>query len=217
MTDVTQLLHQIDEGNAQAAEQLLPLVYAELRRLAARRLVHERPGQTLDATGLVHEVYLKLAGGANPQSWQGRGHFFAAAAEAMRRILIDKARRKLTVKHGGERARIDLDVACSLVANSPAEDLLALDETLDRLATIDAQKAELVKLRYFAGLTMSETADALGVSVATAERYWAFARSWLYAELNDGERRSPAVPLPTRKQTATRDKGRSEDTPRPES
>lgn len=187
MTDVTQLLQQIEAGDAVAAEQLLPLVYAELRRLAARRLQHEKPGQTLDATALVHEVYLKLAGGANPHSWQGRSHFFNAAAEAMRRILVDKARRKRTVKHGGGRARVNLDADCSLADDSPSETLLALDEALDRLSTIDPQKARLVKLRYFAGLTTREAAEAIGVSVATAERYWTFARSWLYAELNDND------------------------------
>jgi RNA polymerase sigma factor (TIGR02999 family) len=187
MTDVTQLLQQIEAGDAQAAEELLPLVYAELRGLAARRLSHEKPGQTLDATGLVHEVYLKLAGGANPQSWQGRNHFFHAAAEAMRRILVDKARRKRTVKHGGGRARVDLDAAGSFADDSPSEELLALDEAIDRLAALDPHKARLVKLRYFAGLTMREAAEALGVSIATAERHWTFARSWLYAELNDSD------------------------------
>ncbi len=185
MSEVTQLLLQIEQGNALAADQLLPLVYGELRRLAARKLSQERPGQTLDATGLVHEAYLKLAGGDNHHSWQGRNHFFAAAAEAMRRILVDKARRRNAYKHGGGRKRVDLEAACSLADDAPATDLLALDEALDRLASRAPAKAELVKLRYFAGFTTREAAEALGISVATAERHWAYARSWLYAELND--------------------------------
>jgi len=185
MSEVTRLLLQIEQGDHLASEQLLPLVYRELRRLASRKLANEKPGQTLDATGLVHEAYLRLAGGENPQSWHGRNHFFAAAAEAMRRILVDKARHKNSLKLGGGRARVDLDVACSLADDSPTTDLLAIDEALTRLAAEAPAKAELVKLRYFAGLTMSEIADTLGISVATAERHWAYARSWLYAELSD--------------------------------
>ncbi len=187
MSEVTRLLLQIEQGDALAAEQLLPLVYSELRRLAARKMSNEKPGQTLDATGLVHEAYARLAGSANPQLWQGRGHFFAAAAEAMRRILVEKARYKKSLKRGGGRGRVDLDLACSLADNAPSVDLLALDEALDRLAAESPAKAELVKLRYFAGLTMNEIAAAQGISVATAERHWTYARSWLYAELSDDE------------------------------
>src|SRR5262249_6176699 len=159
----------------------------ELRRLAAARLAQERPGQTLQATALVHEAYLKLAVGEGANRWQGRGHFFAAAAEAMRRILIDRARRKRSVKHGGGRARIDLDAACSLAEARSQVDFLALDEALTALAAESPAKAELVKLRFFAGLTMPEAAEALGVSLATAERHWKYARSWLYAQLADSE------------------------------
>jgi RNA polymerase sigma factor (TIGR02999 family) len=187
MSEITRLLSQIEQGDRQASEQLLPLVYAELRRLAARRLSAEKAGQTLDATGLVHEAYLRLAGGTKQPQWAGRGHFFAAAAEAMRRILVDKARRRSTRKHGGGRARVDLDAVGSLADKAPATDLLALDEALTRLATEAPAKAEVVKLRYFAGLTMSEIAEVLGISVATAERHWTFARSWLYAELKDSD------------------------------
>jgi RNA polymerase sigma factor (TIGR02999 family) len=155
------------------------LVYDELRRLAAQRLAHERPGQTLQPTALVHEAYLRLVGGGTPPRWDGRGHFFAAAAEAMRRILVDNARRKRSSKHGGGQTRLDAD-ALPLAAPAPSEDLLALDEALDRLAARDRVKAELVKLRYFAGMTIAEAADVLGISVATAKRYWTFSRAWLY-------------------------------------
>jgi RNA polymerase sigma factor (TIGR02999 family) len=217
MTEVKRLLLQIEQGDPLAAEQLLPLVYGELRRLAARRMAKERPGQTLDATGLVHEVYLRLSGGANPQSWQGRNHFFAAAAEAMRRILIEKARRKNTLKLGRDRVRVDLDVACSLAANSPTTDLLALDEALTRLSAKAPAKAELVKLRYFVGCTMSEAADALGISVATAERHWAYARSWLYAELSDSDAADPpADPPPADGGVPSSDRLRSTNTSCPE-
>jgi RNA polymerase sigma factor (TIGR02999 family) len=189
MTDVTHILSAIERDDPQAAGALLPLVYDELRKLAAARLAQERPGQTLQATALVHEAYLRLVGGAvgNPlrgvPGFDSRGHFFAAAAEAMRRILVEQARRKQRVKHGGGRGRVDLDAALSL-AESPDEELLALDEALDRLAAEAPQKAEVVKLRFFAGLTMPEVAAALGISLATAERHWTFARTWLYAELN---------------------------------
>ena len=184
MQPVTQILSAIEQGDPQAAEQLLPLVYDELRKLASRRLSHEKPGQTLAATALVHEAYVRLVGSdANPH-WNSRGHFFAAAAEAMRRILVENARRKGSEKHGGGRERIELDSACAVV-ESPSLDLFALDEALTRLAELDPVKADLVKLRFFAGLTMPEAAAALGISLATAERYWTFARSWLYAELND--------------------------------
>jgi RNA polymerase sigma factor (TIGR02999 family) len=188
MSEVTRLLAAIDQGDAQASAQLLPLLYDELRRLAAQRLAREKPGQTLDATALVHEAYLRLLGsaGADPK-WNSRGHFFAAAAEAMRRILVESARRKGSLKHGGHRHRVDLDSACS-AADPRSLDLLALDEALSKLATSEPLKAELVKLRFFAGLTMPEAAAALGISRTTAERYWTFARSWLYAELADSPR-----------------------------
>jgi RNA polymerase sigma factor (TIGR02999 family) len=182
MSDVTRILDALAQGDAHAAEQLLPLVYEELRRLAAQKLAREAPGQTLQATALVHEAYLRLVGGEQVQDWNGRGHFFAAAAEAMRRILVEKARRKRRLRHGGDWNRIDLDEACS-AGGPPSEDLLALDEALTRLAARDPVRADLVKLRFFAGLTMSEAARALGMSLATAERHWTFARTWLYAEL----------------------------------
>ncbi len=184
MSDITQILTAIEQGDPQASEQLLPLVYEELRRLAAQKMAHESPNQTLQATGLVHEAYIRLVGVDKVQRWDSRGHFFAAAAEAMRRILIDSARRKARPKHGGERNRIDLDEAMS-VANPPAEHLLALDEALTKLSAEEPIKAELVKLRFFAGLTISEAAKVLGVSVATAERYWTYARVRLYCELNE--------------------------------
>jgi RNA polymerase sigma factor (TIGR02999 family) len=184
MSDVTQILSAIERGDPHAAEQLLPLVYDELRKLAAQRLAQEKPGQTLQATALVHEAYLRLVDVDRPQHWAGRGHFFAAAAEAMRRILIDNARRKHRPKHGGNRRRKAGDVAAPRPA-MPPEDLLALDEALDKLAEEEPAKAELVKLRFFAGLTMPEVAEALGISLATAERHWTYARTWLYAELKE--------------------------------
>jgi RNA polymerase sigma factor (TIGR02999 family) len=187
MSDVTRLLDAVAAGDSKAAADLLPLVYDELRRLAAVRMAEERPGQTLQATALVHEAYLRLVGnerrGSSPP-WDGRGHFFAAAAEAMRRILVEAARRKGRARHGGGRRRIDLDES-AVVAESPDGDLLAIDEALTRLAELDPMRAELVKLRFFAGLTMPEAAVALGISLATAERHWAFARTWLYADLSD--------------------------------
>jgi len=182
MSDVTRLLDAVAGGDAHAAAELMPLVYDELRRLAAARLAHERPGQTLDATALVHEAYLRLVGPADRGRWANRGHFLATAAEAMRRILIDNARRKLTEKHGGDRRRIDLD-DCDPAAPSEAADLLALDEALSKFAAEDPLKARLVTLRYFAGLSVEEAAAALGISRATADRYWAYARTWLYCEL----------------------------------
>ena len=169
-------------GDACAANELLPLLYDELRKLAAARLVQEQSGQTLQATALVHEAYLRLTSGQPAVKWNSRGHFFAAAAEAMRRILIEQARHKQRVKHGGQHQRVDLDSACSL-ADEASLDLLALDEALGKLSAMEPAKAELVKLRYFAGLTMPEASVALGVSLATAERWWTFAKSWLYAEL----------------------------------
>ena len=180
MSQITHILDAIDQGDPHAAERLLPLVYDELRRLAAQRIAHEPPGQTLQATALVHEAYLRLVG--DKQEWNGRGHFFAAAAEAMRRILVEKARRRKRIRHGGNLRRIDLEKAC-LPALVPSDDLLALDEALERLAVLNPTRAQLVKLRFFAGLTMPEAAEALGVSLSTAERYWTFARTWLYAEL----------------------------------
>ena len=182
MTDVTRILDAIAEGDPQGATQLLPLVYDELRRLATQKLAQEKPGQTLQATALVHEAYLRLVGTAREQSWANRGHFFAAAAEAMRRILVEQARRKGRIRHGGQRQRIELDEACPLI-EPPDAVLCALDEALTRLEELDLAKAKLVKLRFFAGLSMSEAAAALGISLATAERYWVFARTWLYAEL----------------------------------
>jgi RNA polymerase sigma factor (TIGR02999 family) len=188
MSDVTQILSAIDAGDLHAAEQLLPLVYEELRKLAAQKLAQEKPGQTLEATALVHEAYLRLIGDQPAaqarDQWNSRGHFFAAAAEAMRRILVDSARRKSRLKHGREHQRIDFDSGC-LVSAAPSLDLLALDEALSRLAATEPAKAELVNLRFFAGLTMPEAAAALGISLATAERYWTFAKSWLYAEMAD--------------------------------
>jgi RNA polymerase sigma factor (TIGR02999 family) len=184
MNDVTHILDAIRTGDAQAAGRLLPLVYDELRKLAAQKLAREKPGQTLDATALVHEAYLRLVGDGADVAWDNRGHFFVAAAEAMRRILVEQARRKQRVRHGGGRKRIDLDEACSVVI-PPSDDLLALDEALTRLATRDPVRAELVKLHFFAGLTMSEAAQILGISLSTAERNWRFARAWLFAELAD--------------------------------
>ncbi len=189
MSEVTCILSQIESGDPKAADELLPLVYDELRKLAASRLAQEKPGQTLQATALVHEAFLRLVdrpdgvpGGAL-KHWNSRGHFFAAAAEAMRRILVEQARRKHRIHHGGGRTRVKLDAACP-IEMPPTDDLLSIDEALTRLAARDPVRAELVKLRFFAGLTMPEAAQALGVSLATAERYWTFARTWLYAELN---------------------------------
>jgi RNA polymerase sigma factor (TIGR02999 family) len=174
-------LTAIEQGDVHAADRLLPLVYGELRRLAAQRLAQEKPGQTLQATALVHEAYLRLV--SDPaREWDSRGHFFAAAAEAMRRILVENARRKRSIKHGGGLVRHDLDPAL-VAAPEPPEDLLALDEALTRLASQDRVKAELVKLRYFAGLTLDEAAAVLGISPATADRYWAYARAWLHQEI----------------------------------
>jgi RNA polymerase sigma factor (TIGR02999 family) len=184
MSDVTRILSAIEQGDPHAAEELLPLVYEELRKLAAQRLTGEAPGQTLQATALVHDAYLRLVDVDRVQHWDSRGHFFAAAAEAMRRILIDNARRKRRPKHGGDRRRIDLDAAASVV-DPPADDFLALDEALTKLAAEEPIKANLVKLRFFAGLPLPEAARLLGLSTRTAERYWTYARVWLYAELND--------------------------------
>lgn len=185
MSDVTRILAAIEHGDPSAAEKLLPLVYGELRKLAAAKLSHEKPGQTLQPTVLVHEAYLRLVEGEHPQQWNGRGHFFAAAAEAMRRILVENARRKQSKKHGGELRRVDLDAARA-VSENRSDDLLALDEALTRLEERWPDKARLVKLRYFAGLTIPEAAQAMQVSVATAERHWTFARAWLHSQLKSG-------------------------------
>jgi RNA polymerase sigma factor (TIGR02999 family) len=191
MSDVTRILEAIEGGDARAAGQLLPAVYEELRRLAARQLAQERPGQTLQPTALVHEAYLRLvgSGGRNPAGWQGRAHFFAAAAEAMRRILIDNARRKAAERHGGQRKRVELtDVADAQLVTEPlSEDVLALDKALGKLAAEDPAKADLVKLRYFAGLTLEQAANTLGLSRATATRHWAYARAWLHQEITGGD------------------------------
>jgi RNA polymerase sigma factor (TIGR02999 family) len=181
MSDVTRLLNAIGNGDKQAASDLLPLVYDELRNLARQRMNSEKPGHTLQATGLVHEAYLRLADGGQTR-WDGRGHFFAAAAEAMRRILIDQARRRNADKRGGEFHRVPLENA-ELAEDQPGADLVALDESLNRLEVQDPLAAKVVKLRYFAGLSMPETAEALGISLRTAERNWTYARTWLHREL----------------------------------
>jgi RNA polymerase sigma factor (TIGR02999 family) len=182
MPDLTLLLDAAGAGDRKAAAELLPLVYEELRKLAAARLAQEANGHTLEPTALVHEAFLRLVGPVDVNRWDNRGHFFKAAAEAMRRILIESARRKATRKHGGERKRVELT---DLPATSPPEDLLDLDEALTRLGERDPVRAELVQLRFFGGLSVPEAAKTLGISIATAERYWAFARAWLYAELNE--------------------------------
>jgi RNA polymerase sigma factor (TIGR02999 family) len=184
MTEVTRILSAVDQGDAQAAEQLLPLVYDELRRLAAQKLSHEKPGQTLQATALVHEAYIRLCGSGD-QGWDSRGHFFAAAAEAMRRILVDNARRKTQLKHGGDWRRVDLESANLLYTTSPDE-LLATDEALTRLAAEDPNIAALVKLRFFAGLSMEQASEAIGISRSTAYEQWSYAKAWLRCELGQG-------------------------------
>jgi RNA polymerase sigma factor (TIGR02999 family) len=186
MNEVTRILAAIDRGDPRAADQLLPLVYDELRRLAALRLAREAPGQTLQPTGLVHEAYVRLVDVEQARDWNGRGHFFAAAAEAMRRILVENARRKRRVKHGGARRRVDLDEA-ALGVDGPAEELLDVDEALGRLAAEDPQAAELVKLHYFAGLTVEQAAEVLGVSPRKGYRIWAYARAWLFRDLGGEE------------------------------
>jgi RNA polymerase sigma factor (TIGR02999 family) len=186
MSDVTGILSAIEQGDPHAAEQLLPLVYDELRKLAAQKLAREPPGQTLQATALVHEAYLKLVRADALRSWNGRVHFFAAAAEAMRRILIDHARGKHRARRGGRMKRVELpDIAA--LAETGADELLALDEALTRLQAADPRRAELVRLRYFAGLTLEQAAELLGISRATADRHWAFARAWLYDALTGGQ------------------------------
>jgi RNA polymerase sigma factor (TIGR02999 family) len=186
MSDITRILSALDGGDANAAEELLPLVYDELRKLAAARMTHEAPDHTLQATALVHEAYLRLIG-SQPTPWSGRGHFFAAAAEAMRRILLNRARDRHRQKRGGDRRRVNLD-SVELAVDAPPEELEELDECLTRLAEENAECAQVVKLRFFAGLTLSETAAALGVSPSTAKRHWAYARAWLYDAMRpDGD------------------------------
>lgn len=182
MSDVTRILSAINGGDPRAAEQLLPLVYDELRKLAGSRMAAEPPGHTLNATALVHEAYLRLVGGDEPQDWNGRGHFFAAAAEAMRRILVESARRKARARHGGGRQRLDLD-QLAVSADGPADDLVALDDALSRLEAEEPEVAAVVKLRYFAGLTAQDAAAALGLSKRTADRHWAYAKAWLFQAL----------------------------------
>ena len=181
VSDVTRLLNAIERGDPEAAGQLLPLVYEELRELAAARMAKERPGQTLQATALVHEAWLRLAGGRQ-QRWDNRRHFFAAAAEAMRRILVEKARRRQRARHGGGLERVSLD-AVEILAAAREDQLLAVDEALAKLEREDAKKAEVVKLRYFVGMTTEETAETVGLSVATVERYWSFSKAWLFKEI----------------------------------
>jgi len=183
MSDVTRILSQIETGDPRASEQLLPLVYDELRKLAAQRLAQEKPGQTLQATALVHEAYIRLVDADQVQHWNSRAHFFGAAAEAMRRILVDQARRRKAAKRGGEAHREELHESV-IVAGRPTEELLVVDELLDRLAEIDPTAANLVKLRFFVGLNMSEVAEALGVSVRTAHDIWAYARTWLHQKMS---------------------------------
>lgn len=189
MNDLTLLLAAAQNGEPRAAAQLLPLVYEELRKLAAQKLSRERPGQTLQPTALVHEAWLQIAG-PDQHTWNGRAHFFGAAAEAMRRILIDRARRKLAERHGAGLARVEADITALELAqpDSNAAEVLAVHDALDRLAAVDARKAELVKLRYFAGLTIAETAEALGISTGTAKRDWSYARAWLFAEIKAAPR-----------------------------
>lgn len=184
MNEVTRILSAIEQGDPRAAEGLLPLVYEELRKLAARRLAQEKPGQTLQATALVHDVYLRLVGSVDAQRWDSRGHFFAAAAEAMRRILVNRARDKRRLKRGGGQNRIDIDLA-EIPVGDAGDGILALDEALEKLSREDFACAELVKLRYFAGLTQEESAQALGISRRTADRHWAYARAWLFRALHE--------------------------------
>ena len=182
MSDVTQLLDALEQGDSNASDQLLPLVYEELRKLAAARMAQEKPGQTLQPTALVHEAWLRLTGAEERKVWNSRGHFFGAAAEAMRRILVERARRKARIRHGGEWEKVDLE-HFTIATEDSSEAVLAVHDALEKLALESPQKAEIVKLRYFIGLGAAEIAAALGVSVPTVERHWAYARSWLYAEI----------------------------------
>jgi len=188
MSDVTHILQSIESGDARAADELMPLVYEELRKLATVRMANESSNQTLQPTALVHEAWLRLTGNENVK-WDGRAHFFGAAAEAMRRILIDKARRKQALRHGGGQQPLDVDEV-EIAAPAKAQELLDMDEALKKFAGVDRQKAELVKLRYFVGLTLEESAQILGISTPTAKRWWAYARAWLYRQIQDGS--SPA-------------------------
>ena len=182
MSDVTRILQSLESGDAKVAEELLPLVYGELRKLAASKMARESPNQTLQPTALVHEAWLRLTGNENVK-WNGRAHFFGAAAEAMRRILIDNARRKQARRHGGDKQRVDIEDV-EIAAPAKEEELLAINDALDELAQADQPKAELVKLRYFVGLTVEECAEILGISVPTARRWWSYARAWLYQRIN---------------------------------
>ena len=207
ISDVTKIITRLEQGENRAAEELLPLVYGELRRLAAWHLANERPGQTLQATALVHEAYLRLVGKEDPQ-WHGRRHFFGAAAEAMRRILVENARRKNCLKRGGHLERVELeevDIPCPM----PDDDLLALDEALNRLAEVHPSAAELVKLCFFVGLTQEQAAEHLGVSISTVERLWAFARAWLFREIQ--RERHAAASSPEKSMKGNPDEGRTPD------
>ena len=186
MTEVSRILVAIEQGDPQVARQLLPLVYTELRRLAAQKLAHEPPGQTLQATSLVHEAYLRLVDGDQAQQWNSRGHFFAAAAEAMRRILVEKARRRKRQKHGGDRKRVELDDPC-LSFTDPVEAVIEIDDALDQLAREDPQAAQLIKLRFFAGLSLEDAAEIVGFSRSTAYEHWAYARAWLHRRMRDSQ------------------------------
>ena len=185
MSDVTRILNAIEHGDEKASEKLLPLVYEKLRHLAAQKMSQERPGQTLQATALVHEAYIRLVEGTD-QNWNSRGHFFKAAAEAMRRILVENARRKKRIKRGGKREKLALDQV-AITTEGPDVDMLALDEALAKLEADDPEKASIVKLRYFAGLTNSQAAEILKISIATANRHWSYARSWLFQEISKGD------------------------------
>lgn len=184
MPDVTAILSQIEQGDPSAAERLLPLVYEEMRKLAAARMAHENPGHTLQATALVHDAFIRLVDVEKPCHWNSRGHFFGAAAQAMRRILVENSRRKRREKHGGGLQRVDLDMAATADVEV-GDDILALDEALTALSAVDPEKATIVQLRYFGGLTMQEVADCRGISLATAKRHWLVARAWLYDALTD--------------------------------
>jgi RNA polymerase sigma factor (TIGR02999 family) len=186
VSDVTRVLHAIESGDGKAANELLPLVYEELRRLATHKMANEAPGNTLQPTALVHEAWLRLVG-SNDQTWQNRAHFFGAAAEAMRRILIESARRKCALRHGGGQQRLDIN-EIEIAGTTTGEELLAVNEALEKFAAFDKPKVELVKLRYFAGLTIEEAAQLLGISRATAKRWWTYARAWLYQETQGGRK-----------------------------
>ena len=187
MTEVTRILNQIEEGDPTAACQLLPLVYDELKRLAAYKMANERPGQTLQATALVHDAYLRLIDSEKQQTWNSRGHFFAAAAESMRRILVERARKKQRLRHGGGRKRLDLDIV-NMADPENYEFLAALDQAIESLNDENATAAQVVKLRFFAGLTIEQTAESLDISVRTANRHWAYAKAWIYQQITDGEK-----------------------------